>query len=109
MAQTAVCRLGCRLPSQRQEEAQVYAVVVKVKINDPEPAERHLRERVVPGVSQAPGFVAGYWTRKDNTGLAMVIFDSEDAANRAREQVPTMVPDTVTLEDVDVRAVAAHA
>jgi hypothetical protein len=87
----------------------VHAVVVKVKINDPEAATSHLRERVVPGVSQAPGFVAGYWTRKEDEGLSMVIFDSEDAANQASEQVPSMIPDAVTLENVEVREVAAHA
>jgi len=87
----------------------VYAVVVKVKVNDPEAAQSHLQERVVPAISQAPGFVAGYWTRKDGTGLSMIVFDSEDAANRASEQVPSMIPDAVTLEDVDVREVAAHA
>jgi hypothetical protein len=87
----------------------VYAVVVKVKVNDPEAAQSHLEERVVPAISQAPGFVAGYWTRKDGTGLSMVVFDSEEAATRASEQVPSMIPDAVTLEDVDVREVAAHA
>ena len=87
----------------------MHAVVVKVRVNDPEAAESHLREQVVPGVSQAPGFVTGYWTRKDNAGLAMIIFDSEDAANGASEQVPSMIPDAVTLDDVEVREVAAHA
>jgi hypothetical protein len=87
----------------------MHAVVVKVKINELEAADSHLREQVVPRISQAPGFVAGYWTRKDSTGLSMVIFDSEDAATRASEQVPSMIPDAVTLEDVDVREVAAHA
>jgi hypothetical protein len=87
----------------------VHAVVVRVKINDTEAAESHLREKTVPGVSQSPGFVAGYWTRKNNQGLSMIIFDSEDAANRMSEQVPSMIPDAVTLEDVEVREVAAHA
>ena len=87
----------------------MHAVVVKVTINDSEAADNNLRERVVPGVSQAPGFVAGYWTRKDNTGLSMVIFDSADAATRASEQVPSMIPDAVTLENVDVREVVTHA
>ncbi len=87
----------------------MHAVVVKVKVNDSEAADSHLRERVVPGISQAPGFVAGYWTRKDNAGLSMIIFDSEDAANRASEQVPSMIPDAVTLEDVEVREVVVHA
>ena len=87
----------------------MHAVVVKVTIDDTEAADTHLRERVVPGVSQSPGFVAGYWTRKDNNGLSMIIFDSEDAANRASEQIPSMIPDAVTLNDVEVREVAAHA
>ena len=87
----------------------MHAVVVKVKINDPEAATSHLREHVVPGVSQSPGFVAGYWTRKDNNGLSMIIFDSEDDANQASARVPSMIPDAVTLEDVEVREVAAHA
>jgi hypothetical protein len=87
----------------------MHAVVVKVAINDAESSERTLREQVVPQVSQAPGFVAGYWTRKDNAGLSMVIMESEDAAKSMSERVPSIVPDTVTLEEVEVREVVAHA
>ena len=35
----------------------MHAVVVKVTVNDEEAAEKSLREQVVPGVSQAPGFM----------------------------------------------------
>ena len=87
----------------------MHAVIVKVTVNDDEGSEQELRERVVPGVAQAPGFVTGYWTRKDNTGLSMVIFESEEAANSMRERLPSVIPDTVTLESVEVREVAAHA
>jgi hypothetical protein len=87
----------------------MHAVIVRVTVSDREAAEKHLRENVVPGVSQAPGFVAGYWTRKDNTGLAMVLFESEEAANGMSERVPSMLPDAVTLENVEVREVVAHA
>jgi hypothetical protein len=87
----------------------MHAVVVKVTVNDPEAAESALREQVVPGVSQAPGFVAGYWTRKDNSGLSMVIFESEDTANGMSDRVRGIIPDAVTLEDVEVREVVAHA
>jgi len=87
----------------------MHAVIVTVTISDHEVAESHLRENVVPGVSQAPGFVAGYWTRKDESGLGMVIFESEDAAQAMSERVPSMVPDVVTVEDIDVREVVAHA
>jgi hypothetical protein len=87
----------------------MHAVVVRVTISDHEVAENHLREHVVPGVSQAPGFVAGYWTRKDDSGLAMVVFESEDAANAMSERVPSMAPEEVTIEDIEVREVVANA
>jgi hypothetical protein len=87
----------------------MHAVIVKVTVKDDAASEQELRERVVPGVSQAPGFVAGYWTRKDNTGLSMVVFESEEAANGMSERIQSIVPDTVTLESVEVRRVVAHA
>jgi hypothetical protein len=87
----------------------MHAVVVRVTVNDVESAEQVLREQTVPGVSQVPGFVAGYWTRSDSSGLSMVIFESEDAANAAAERVPSFIPDAVTLEGVEVREVVAHA
>src|SRR5919109_1069716 len=91
--------------NRRRGGLPVHAVVVKVNINDEGAADRALRDEVVPRVKQAPGFVAGYWTRKANTGLSMAVFESEDAAKQAAERVPSMVPDAVTLEDVEVREV----
>jgi hypothetical protein len=87
----------------------MHAVVVKVTLQDREAAEAELHDKVIPGVSQAPGFVAGYWTTKDDTGLSMIVFESEDAANGASEMIPGTVPDTVTLEGVEVREVVGHA
>jgi hypothetical protein len=87
----------------------MHAVVVKVTINDPDRAVKELQENVVPNVSQIPGFVTGYWTRSDNEGLSMVIFESEDVARQASERVPQMVTDAVTLESVEVREVTANA
>jgi hypothetical protein len=87
----------------------MHAVVVRVSISDPEANENALRERVVPQVSQAPGFVAGYWTRKETGGLSMVVFESEDAANGFRDMLKNIVPEGVTLDDAEVREVVAHA
>jgi hypothetical protein len=89
----------------------VHAVVVRVTIKDRESAQKRLDEDVVPRISQAPGFRAGYWTWKENTGLSMVIFDSEDAANQASDQARAMVQgiDAVDLENVEVREVVASA
>lgn len=86
----------------------MHAVLTSVKINEQEAAESHLREQVVPGVSQAPGLVAGYWTRKDDSGLALVVFESEEAAQAMSERVPSMLPDAVTLENLEVREVVVH-
>ena len=87
----------------------MHAVVVRVTLNDIEAATKALHEQVVPAAKEAPGFVAAYWLRKDNTGLSFGIYESEEAARAAAERVPQMVPDPVTLEDVEVRSVEASA
>ena len=87
----------------------MHAVVVRVTLSDPDESLEVLRNTVVPRASQAPGFVAGYWTRKGNTGLSMIIAESEEAANAGAEMVPGLIPDGVTLESVEVREVVAHA
>lgn len=87
----------------------MHAVVVRVAISESEAAEQELQERVVPQVRQAPGFVAGYWTRIGDTGVSMVVFDSEDQARAMSERVGQNMPANVSLEDVQVGEVVAHA
>ena len=89
----------------------MHAVVVNVTISDREAAERRLNEDVVPGVSQAPGFQAGYWTWKNNSGLSMAIFDSEDNATQAADRARDMIEanPAVSLINVEVREVIAQA
>jgi hypothetical protein len=87
----------------------MHAVVVNLTINDPAAAEQALHEQLVPRVSRAPGFVSGYWTTKDTSALSVFIFETEDAANRMCEQASLGVPPGVTLNEIDVREVVAHA
>ena len=88
----------------------MYAVVVRVTIgDDSEAAATRLKQEVVPRVSQAPGFVAGYWTRKESSGLSMIIFESEEAARTAEEHGAANVPEGVTLQGTEVREVVANA
>jgi hypothetical protein len=92
----------------------MHAVVVRVTIHDFDVATQGLRDQVVPRASQAPGFVAGYWTRSEDgrNGLGMVLFESEQAARAAAERVesdPTPTPEAVTMESVEVREVVEHA
>ena len=87
----------------------MHAVLVRVTINDPEQATKVLREEVVPRVRQAPGLVAGYWVRLDeNQGRSIVVFESEEAANAAADQVRETSFEFVTLNSVDVHEVVAH-
>ena len=56
------------------------------------------------------GFVAGYWTRKDRSGLSVLVFGSEDAAQAMSESLAAMIPpDAATVDGVEVRKVVAHA
>lgn len=90
----------------------MHAVVVSVSITadaDPQEVVTHLQENVVPAVSQAPGFIAGYWVRLEggDKGRATVVFESEDAARGAREMIQPAPG--VTLESVDIGEVVANA
>ena len=91
----------------------MHAVVVRVSIGDAEIAEKGLREQAVPGISSAPGFVAGYWTRSDDgsNGLSMLVFESEDAAQAVADRFRSgsMLPETVTVSRLEVREVVANA
>ena len=93
----------------------MHAVVVKVSIQaqNEEPSLKYLRENIVPRVSQAPGFVAGYWVRLEggDEGNSVVVFESEDAARAAAEQIRAGVSanEGVTLEDVSLGEVVANA
>ena len=91
----------------------MHTVVVRVSIGDTDIAERGLHEKVVPGVSSAPGFVAGYWTRSDDgsNGLWILVFESADAARTAADRFRggSILPETVTVSRIEVREIVATA
>jgi hypothetical protein len=89
----------------------MHAVVVRVSISDVETAQKGLEEMVVPRVSQAPGFVAAYWTRSDDgsNGQSMLVFESADAARTVAQRIGDDVPEGVTIESAEVREVVASA
>jgi hypothetical protein len=90
----------------------MYAVPHTVTVTDPSAAQAGL-EQVVPQTSSLPGFVAGYWlARSVDQGLAVIVFDSEKAAQSYAEFLKT-VPDapgvTIDQESIEVCEVLAHA
>jgi hypothetical protein len=64
-------------------------------------------------VSQAPGFVTGYWVRLEggNEGNSVIVFESEDAARGAADRIRENAGSNpgVTLNDVTVGEVVANA
>ena len=87
----------------------MHAVAVSVTIKDEGAARKVLGEQVVPGVSQLPGALAGYWLAPDgNRGYSLVVFESEDAARAAADTVAERIPDAVELNSVQVHEVVEH-
>jgi hypothetical protein len=94
----------------------MHAVVVRVTIHNVDRTREVLNGQVVPQVSGAPGFQAGYWTWSTGgggtDGLSMIVFDSEENARAAGDRISAIAadaPDDVTLDGVEVREVVASA
>ena len=94
----------------------MYAVLIEVYTSgqpDREVGLKALREEIVPGVSNAPGFEAGYWLRPlaDARGTSLVLFDTEENAEAASEalSVGSSPMPGVTVVRREVRAVAVSA
>ena len=94
----------------------MHALVVRVTIHNADRTREVLNSQVVPQVSGAPGFNAGYWTWSTGdgglNGLSMIIFDSEENARAAGDRISAVAADAsddVTLDSVEVREVVASA
>ncbi|HUH81962.1 MAG TPA: hypothetical protein VLZ06_11610 [Solirubrobacteraceae bacterium] len=69
----------------------MHAAFLSVTFNDGDEATKVLEEQVIPQASGAPGFVTGYWAgdmRPGGRGMAMLVFQTEDAAQAFTDQVP---------------------
>jgi hypothetical protein len=77
--------------------------------------EEGLRRQIVPGVSSAPGFLFGYWTRSaDGTeSTVFVVFDSAAAAASLADNVRSNAAGQetvgISLRQIQVADVIAHA
>lgn len=94
----------------------MHAVLIEVDTSgqsDPEAGVKYLRENIVPGVSKAPGFQAGYWLRplEDAKGTSLVLFDTVENAEAASQAlgVGSSPAPGVTVVRREVREVAASA
>lgn len=93
----------------------MHAVVGQVRI-DPsreEEARKVLSEVVVPTAKAMPGFAGGTWCRalQDDRGISVLLFQSEQAARAAAEQMREGPPPgtPATFVSADVFEVVAQA
>jgi quinol monooxygenase YgiN len=93
----------------------MHAVIGQVKIDQSREGEvrKALSEIVVPTARAMPGFVGGTWCRsvQDNRGISMLLFESEEAARAAAEQMRQGPPPgtPATFVSADVFEVVAQA
>jgi len=92
----------------------MYAVVTTVSIapGQSDGARKTLNEQVVPRVKQAPGFVKGFWTVRDDAsqGTSMAVFMTKEAAESAMAMVRNSPPPPgITVNFIEVREVIAEA
>lgn len=90
----------------------MHAVVTNVTVNDEATGTARLRDEIVPQLSSAPGFIAGYWVRlSGGKGTSIVSFESEGAAQTMVDMIrarPT-VDDSVTIDTIEIGEVVASA
>jgi hypothetical protein len=90
----------------------MHAVVARSTIHDDEQGRSFLRERAIPRIKQAPGFVTAHWVKlAENSGTSMLIFESEEAAQAAVKQLRMNPPPSsaVTIDSVEVGEVVEQA
>ena len=91
----------------------MHAVHTRVTVNDPDAGRKTLQDEIVPRMSAAPGFVAGYWLAlSGGKGTSIVVFDSEESAQAVAGQIGQLSGQPnqgVTIDSVEVGEVVAHA
>ena len=91
----------------------MHALLVTVSIEPGrgEEAQAQLEGNVIPRVKETPGVLSGYWTRSSDGqhGSSMVLFESEEAARAAADNIPNIPrPDFITFDSVEVSEVVAQ-
>jgi hypothetical protein len=90
----------------------MHAALVNMTIDpDQAPAAANaLTDRILPAIRSARGFVAGYWLEPvDGQGFSFVVFETEEQARRSAPPVGNWDAPGVSIDDVDLRRIAAVA
>ena len=87
----------------------MHAIVIRSTLHDFEAGTKSLKEEVIPRLKAVPGFVGAQWVRLDeNTGTAMLTFESVEAMQAVMEMMKTNPPVGVTINTIETGEVAAR-
>jgi hypothetical protein len=90
----------------------MHAVVTRATIHDLAQGRKFLNDQGIPRLKQAPGFVRGNWVAlTESSGTGMIVFESEEAARGAAEQIRANPPagDAVTIDSIEIGEVVGNA
>lgn len=69
-----------------------------------------LTHDILPKIRSAPGFIVGYWLEPvDGRGFSFVVFETEEQARQSAPPASDWAAPGVSINEVDVRRVAASA
>jgi hypothetical protein len=91
------------------EDVPMYAALVTVKIDPTQAAAAAaaLMDGILPKITSAPGFAAGYWLEPaDGHGFSILLFDTEEQTRQAAKSATSWSAPGVSLEGVQIRRVA---
>ncbi|HEY5985277.1 MAG TPA: hypothetical protein VIV12_02680 [Streptosporangiaceae bacterium] len=87
----------------------MHAALVMVTIDQVQApaAAVALMDDIMPRITSAPGFAAGYWLEPaDGRGFSILLFNTEDQARQAAQATSSWSAPGVTIDAVEVRPVA---
>jgi hypothetical protein len=85
-------------------------VTLTIDLDQASAAANALTRDILPKISSAPGFVAGYWLEPaEGRGFSFVVFETEEQAQRSAPPASSWAAPGVSIDEVDFRRVAASA
>jgi hypothetical protein len=87
----------------------MHAALVTITIDPSQAREAAaaLMGDILPRVTSAPGFAAGYWLEPhEGQGFSILLFDTEAQTRQAAESAITWSAPGVSIDDVEIRRVA---
>jgi hypothetical protein len=87
----------------------MHAALVTISIDPSQApaAAAALMDDILPRVTSAPGFTAGYWLEPhDGQGFSILLFDTEEQTRQSAEAARTWSAPGVSVGEVEIRRVA---